>query len=442
MALPGTRQQMNWFFLAVTPAVRFATNNIPNQQTFENLVSSCAFILNSEDSADVAQTQQGLVLKSVAADILDASDTKDIGIGGQLALSVSPMQLPVIAVTGGTVAVTQNMTTGALLYTLPAYLLASDGDVAITTPSVGQILQYNGMTSKWNNAPIYYQTVKANLTGATQRAAINFSTSFGVADDSTNLVTTITIASNAITYSLMQQTSGGTVLLGNSTGSAGAISEQTIGSGLTLSSGSLKVSTNGITYNLFVAATAGYTLVGNSSASAGNFGQIGLASTLQFTSTNLDIATNGVTYAKFQKSAGNVVLLGNFSGASANYSEILISGLVMNYNTGTGVGTLQSRQGKTVSANTYQVLATDFNGNTIGITHTTTGAVTITMCSPSTVPYGPEIKIKDLAGAAATHNITINPFSGETFDGAANLVISSNYGKTTLFTDGTNWFTA
>lgn len=54
---------------------------------------------------------------------------------------------------------------------------------------------------------------------------------------------------------------------------------------------------------------------------------------------------------------------------------------------------------------------------------------------------GKEYVIKDGAGAAATHNITVDGNGSETVDGAANAVISTNYGKVKVKSDGANWFT-
>ena len=435
MPIPGTRQTKAWFFIPVTPAVRLNTYNLPNQTTYQNLVSSAAFILNSEDSADAAQTQQGLVLKSIAADILAAIDTKDIGFGA-LALSVSPMQLPTVVLTGGTVAVTQNKGTGALIYTIPPYLLASDGDVSITSPSGGQALIYNSGASKWENSSIFYQAIWSNLTPVATEPAINFSTTFTVTDDTVHHCSTITITTNGITYSLMQQTSGGAVLLGNSTGSAGNISEQTVGTGLTLSGGSLTITVNGITYTKLQQASTGFVLLGNPTGSAANYKEVAISSALVFTGgTTLDLASNGITYAQMQQTSGNNVLLGNATGSPANISEIAVQGLQLSS------GILSANTLKVATASTYTVLASDFNGVVLGFTYPATGVVTVTMCNPSLVPIGVRILFKDLSGNAGSNHITVQPYSGETFDGSASLSITANYGKGALFTDGVNWFT-
>ncbi len=54
---------------------------------------------------------------------------------------------------------------------------------------------------------------------------------------------------------------------------------------------------------------------------------------------------------------------------------------------------------------------------------------------------GKQYEVKDGAGAAATHNITVDGDGGETIDGAANVVINANYGKTVVMSNGTNWLT-
>jgi hypothetical protein len=62
---------------------------------------------------------------------------------------------------------------------------------------------------------------------------------------------------------------------------------------------------------------------------------------------------------------------------------------------------------------------------------------TITLPSPTS---GRVIYVKDYKGASATHNITIDPHSSETIDGASSATISSNYGSAAYYSDGTNWY--
>lgn len=54
---------------------------------------------------------------------------------------------------------------------------------------------------------------------------------------------------------------------------------------------------------------------------------------------------------------------------------------------------------------------------------------------------GKEITIKDGAGSAASHNITIDPLGSQTVDGSATKVINSNYGVVTIKSNGANWVT-
>lgn len=67
----------------------------------------------------------------------------------------------------------------------------------------------------------------------------------------------------------------------------------------------------------------------------------------------------------------------------------------------------------------------------------TTAVVTVTLPAADSREAGSEITVKDEGGAAGTNAITV---SG-TVDGAANPTISADYGKLTVYTNGTAWFT-
>lgn len=59
---------------------------------------------------------------------------------------------------------------------------------------------------------------------------------------------------------------------------------------------------------------------------------------------------------------------------------------------------------------------------------------------PAIATYtGPGLRIKDYAGIAAASNITINAAGGETIDGAASVVLTTNYIAIDLIPYGTNW---
>lgn len=112
------------------------------------------------------------------------------------------------------------------------------------------------------------------------------------------------------------------------------------------------------------------------------------------------------------------VLNRNFNCASG-FTQQLVGGLIFT---------------RTATAISYTTLATDY---LIAVT-STAAARTITLLTPS----GGNTQIfivKDESGGAATNNITVVAQGGKTIDGAANYLITSNYGSATFYYDGTNW---
>lgn len=90
----------------------------------------------------------------------------------------------------------------------------------------------------------------------------------------------------------------------------------------------------------------------------------------------------------------------------------------------------------TNQAASYVVLATDV---IINITNTAAPR-TVTLPAPSATNVGKFFVVKDTSGGASSNNITVAGASGN-IDGAANHVISSNYGSAVFYSDGTNYFT-
>ena len=95
---------------------------------------------------------------------------------------------------------------------------------------------------------------------------------------------------------------------------------------------------------------------------------------------------------------------------------------------------------QTVSTATEDIVVSQ--NNICHVTHTTTGNVTLQFLTAD-ITNGDnwQVVIKDAGANAATNNITIITQGSETIDGAANLVISTNNGSVTVYTDGTNLFT-
>jgi len=78
----------------------------------------------------------------------------------------------------------------------------------------------------------------------------------------------------------------------------------------------------------------------------------------------------------------------------------------------------------------------------IGVTDTSAvRTITLPNATPAASSFylGQQLTIKDEGGLAGTNNITITPASG-TIDGAASIVINTNYGSSTVIFDGTNWW--
>lgn len=75
----------------------------------------------------------------------------------------------------------------------------------------------------------------------------------------------------------------------------------------------------------------------------------------------------------------------------------------------------------------------------VGCTGTATTAQTITLPAAASVGAGAVFTVKDEAGGAATHNITIAPNGVETIDGSGSVTIGANYGHAELVCTGTAW---
>lgn len=140
------------------------------------------------------------------------------------------------------------------------------------------------------------------------------------------------------------------------------------------------------------------------------------------TVTNIKVSNN--------KLLGNNTAPYNIGTASAS--------ITFNNNEGTSYtqgATYRART--TVSDVAYSILTTD---SEVAYTSLTAGR---TATLPTAVGViGQTYIIKDETGTAATNNITIATTSAQTIDGASSLVINTNYGQVTLYSDGANWFSS
>lgn len=91
---------------------------------------------------------------------------------------------------------------------------------------------------------------------------------------------------------------------------------------------------------------------------------------------------------------------------------------------------------RTATATDYDILESDYM---IGVT-STAAARAIRLMS-GTVRAGRTYIVKDESGACSANNITVSTEGAETIDGAASIVMSTDYQTVRLYCDGTNWFT-
>lgn len=161
----------------------------------------------------------------------------------------------------------------------------------------------------------------------------------------------------------------------------------------------------------------------------------------------------------------NVIAAGNISGTSANPEQqriynctfitrdhpaitatapFFLSGNIVEYETynyglfdsNPTITFQQEQQGNLRAIHTDNAdYSATYGDSFIGI-DSSGGVVTVTL--PATGYKGQEYTIADVAGAAATHNITVAG-NGHNIDGAANATISTNYGKVTVVFTGSIW---
>jgi hypothetical protein len=130
---------------------------------------------------------------------------------------------------------------GTLAYLPPSANYLNDLlDVTITSPSTGQLLRYNG--SEWVNWTPNFLTSNQTITlsgDVTGSGATSITTTIAA-----NAVTTSKIANTAVTFAKFQNINTNR-LLGRSTAGSGSVEEISIGSGLSLSGGTLSASGGG-----------------------------------------------------------------------------------------------------------------------------------------------------------------------------------------------------
>lgn len=141
---------------------------------------------------------------------------------------------------------------GTLAYLPPSANYLDDLlDVTITSPSTGQLLRYNG--SQWVNWTPNFLTSNQTITlsgDVTGSGATSIVTTIAA-----NAVTTSKIANTAVTFAKIQNINTNR-LLGRSSAGSGSVEEISIGSGLSLSGGTLSAS-GGAGNNVWLVQSSG-----------------------------------------------------------------------------------------------------------------------------------------------------------------------------------------
>lgn len=128
---------------------------------------------------------------------------------------------------------------------------------------------------------------------------------------------------------------------------------------------------------------------------------------------------------------GSIFLRTDGAGSSTLYTKESGSG-----NTGWTAEVTRVSGITTVADANYTALTTDMI-----VSYTSISAARVLTLPSVSAASGRSITIKDQSGSCSiTNTITITPASGN-IDGAGTLVLNSSYGKATVYSNGTNWFT-
>lgn len=200
----------------------------------------------------------------------------------------------------------------------PTVLVGADADGDLSAVTLGTGLSYTGTTLNATGGS-FYQTMRDNGTGETQRAALNFISSASVSalltDDVANGETEVTFAipNNGVTNALLR-TSAGLSVIGRSANTTGNVAD------ITAANDAEVLRRSGTTLGFGTVATAG-------------------------------ITDDAVTYAKIQNVVSDDVFLGRISGAGGNVEELTaanaytilgLTGVANRFALWTGTNTLAS----------------------------------------------------------------------------------------------------
>lgn len=199
--------------------------------------------------------------------------------------------------------------------------------------------------------------------------------------------------------------------------------------------------TGATTGGTLAAATYGFKVTtidqdGLESAPTAEFTATVASGTTGSVSATWDAVSGAASYNFYGNTSGGPwLLITNRTTNSYTYTGAATISATRIANAGSTWGSIQMVRRTTVNDAAYTAKLTD---HLIAYTALSAGR-TVTLPAPSSCTNQIFI-VKDEAGAANTHNITVDGGDGN-IDGASTKTISANYGKLAVYSDGTNWFT-
>ena len=330
------------------------------------------------------------------------------------------------------------------------WVLSTDAAITVGTTALkfvqfsgaGQINAGNGLSKSGNTLDV---TVDASLQIAGDLVGLNpnvAGTGLGYASNalSVNVGPGLALIGDAV--DLNANAAGNGLTMASSVLAVGAgngisvlsdsVQIQLDGTTLMVGGPGLKVNTGGITSNeLASGAVTQAKMAANSVGSAEIIdGAVGTAELASGAVSQAKMAANSVGSAEIIDGSVGTGELANaaVTPAKADLAQSWVHSGLLTANGG-------FRTKVTVTTTNYTALTSDV---VIGVTDTT-AARTITLPALSGI-VGQTLIIKDMTGAAATNNITLDGNGSETIDGATTKVINTNYGSMTIVADVGGWY--
>ncbi len=164
---------------------------------------------------------------------------------------------------------------------------------------------------------------------------------------------------------------------------------------------------------------------------------LGAASLASDAVTTVKILDSNVTTAKLASSSVTAAVLGSDAVTTTKILDANVTAAKLTNSTLTSTQVSTTGGIQTYSVTSPTANATLTAGQTVALVDATAGNVTITLPAVAAAGSGQVYTVKKTD--SSSNSVTISPASG-TIDGAATLVLSSQYHSVQLATNATNWF--